>query len=101
MGIIWPFWVILGTLGSNCPKFPKITLKHTKVSNKVHTGKIKKINVCTLETQMSKYKGDFKSKGNPKVRIKTPLRTKFKKSSFLENTVQRIQNFQKTKATEK
>ena len=44
-------------------------------------------NVCTLETQMSKYKVDFKRKGNPKIWIKTPVRTKFKKSSFLENTV--------------
>ena len=58
--------------------------------NKVHNGKIKKINVCTLETQMSKYKGDFKSKGNPKNRIKTPVRTKLKKSSFLENTVEHM-----------
>ena len=57
------------------------------MSNKVHNGKIKKINVCTLETQMSKHIGDFKRKGNPKIRIKTPVRTKFKKSSFLVNTV--------------
>ena len=46
-----------------------------------------KINSCTLETQMSKYKRDFKRKGNLKIRIKTPVRTKLKKSSFLENTV--------------
>ena len=36
---------------------------------------------------MSKYRGDFKSKGNPKIWIKTPVRTKLKKSSFLVNTV--------------
>ena len=55
--------------------------------NKAQNGQIKKFNVCTLETQMSKYRGDFKSKGNPKFLIKTPVRTKFKKSSFLVNTV--------------
>ena len=49
--------------------------------------KNEKINVCTLETQMSKYKVDFKRKGNLKIRIKTPVRTKLKKSSFLINTV--------------
>ena len=54
--------------------------------NKVHNGKIRKI-TRSLETQMTKYKGDFKSKGNPKIKIKTPVRTKFKNSSFLENTV--------------
>ena len=49
--------------------------------------KLKKNNVCTLETQMSKYKVDFKRKGNLKIRIKTPVRTKLKKSFFLVNTV--------------
>ena len=48
------------------------------------------INVCTLETQMSKCRGDFKSKGNPKIRIKALVRTKFKKSSILKNTVGNI-----------
>ena len=37
---------------------------------------------------MSKHRENFKSKGNPKIRIKTPVRTKLKKSSFLVNPVE-------------
>ena len=53
---------------------------------------MKQINVCTLETQMSKYMGDFKSKGSLKIRIKTAVITKLEKSSFLENTVVKFQS---------
>ena len=55
---------------------PKNTQNDQKMPNKAQNGQIKKFNVCTLETQMSKYRGDFKSKGNPKIWIKTPVRTK-------------------------
>ena len=55
--------------------------------NKAQNGQIKKFNVCTLETQMSKPRENLKSKGNPKISIKTPVRTKFKKSLFLVNPV--------------
>ena len=41
---------------------------------------------------MSKHRENFKSKGNPKIWIKTPVRTKLKKSSFLVNPVGQCAN---------
>ena len=81
-------WLIFGTPWHFCVLYGDFrqpwAILSPKMSNKANNAKNYKINVCTLETQMSKYKGDFKSKGNPKIRIKTPVRTKLKKSSFLE-----------------
>ena len=58
---------------------PKNAQNDQNMPNKAQNGQIKKFNVCTLETQMSKPREDFRRKGNPKIIIKTPVRTKFQK----------------------
>ena len=84
-------WVIFATPWHFCVLYGDFrqpwAILSPKMPNKANNGKIYKINVCTLETQMSKCRGDFTSKENPKIRIKALVRTKFKNTSILKNTV--------------
>ena len=75
-------WVIFATPWHFCVLYGDFrqpwAILSPKMPNKANNGKIYKINVCTLETQMSKCRGDLKSQGNPKIWIKTLVRTKLK-----------------------
>ena len=78
LGHFWAIGAFQGILKGIVGRFILAAAQHSKM---------KKINVCILKTKMSKCRLNFNGKENQKIRIKTIVRSKFKKSSFLVNSV--------------